>query len=360
MKDILKRICALQPLYSHQNTLDMQERGRLINTVLKDDLLKLEDVLSPSLGKYGGDYYVDSSDGKGNKVEAPWVRFCSKSMSPNARTGYYVVIHFKKSGAGLYLTLGCAASTLKNGSIVTLNKTLLHSKTEVARKALLSKFGSLGVFSDQIEIEGTTNLVKSFEDATVIAKYIPTNEIDNTDIESLLIDLAVYLEVIYDVIQSTGADLSEADQSLIDMEKSIRQKRNSNGAQGYGLNAAEKKAVELRAMKLATDWLQERGFKTKDTSANMPFDILATKPDIELMVEVKGTTSHDPSAILMTANEVKLHRDNKGHTALAIVSAIKLQKGSTPEATDGNIEISIGWDIDEWVAIPTAFRLEKS
>ena len=63
---------------------------------------------------------------------------------------------------------------------------------------------------------------------------------------------------------------------------------------------------------------------------------------IELMVEVKGTISHNPSAILMTGNEVKLHRDNKGHTALAIVSAIKLQKGSTPEAPDGNIEISIG------------------
>jgi hypothetical protein len=81
---------------------------------------------------------------------------------------------------------------------------------------------------------------------------------------------------------------------------------------------------------------------------------------IELMVEVKGTTSHDPSAILMTGNEVKLHRDNKGHTALAVVSAIKLQKGSTPEASDGNIEISIAWDVDKWTAIPTAFRLEKS
>ena len=84
------------------------------------------------------------------------------------------------------------------------------------------------------------------------------------------------------------------------------------------------------------------------------------KLDIELMVEVKGTTSHDPSAILMTGNEVKLHRDNKGHTALAIVSAIKLPKGSTPEASDGNIEISSGWDIDKWITIPTAFRLEKS
>ena len=45
---------------------------------------------------------------------------------------------------------------------------------------------------------------------------------------------------------------------------------------------------------------------------------------IELMVEVKGTKSNNPSAILMTGNEVKFHLDNKGHTALAIVPAIKL------------------------------------
>lgn len=57
-----------------------------------------------------------------------------------------------------------------------------------------------------------------------------------------------------------------------------------------------------------------------------PFDILATNADAKIMVEVKGTTSEDPSSILMTANEVKLHNEKKGQTALAIVSAIKLPK----------------------------------
>ena len=156
MKDTLKKICNLQPQYSHKNTSEMKERGRLINTVLNRELSSLEPKISPSLGYYGKDYAVSSSDGQGNKVEAPWVRFCSEEMSPNAQNGYYVVIHFKKDGTGLYLTLGCGSSTLKNGSIVTLSKALLRSKTNVAKNALVAAHGSIEKFNDIIDLGGRT------------------------------------------------------------------------------------------------------------------------------------------------------------------------------------------------------------
>ena len=44
----------------------------------------------------------------------------------------------------------------------------------------------------------------------------------------------------------------------------------------------------------------------------------------------------------MTANEVELHRKEKGHTALAIVSSIKLTKGEKPTATGGILDMQIG------------------
>ena len=56
MKDTLKKICNLQPQYSHKNTPEMKERGRLINTVLNRELSSLEPKISPSLGSYGKDY----------------------------------------------------------------------------------------------------------------------------------------------------------------------------------------------------------------------------------------------------------------------------------------------------------------
>ena len=75
---------------------------------------------------------------------------------------------------------------------------------------------------------------------------------------------------------------------------------------------------------------------------------------------MKGTTSSDPSAILMTANEVNLHRSEKGSTTLAIVSEIKLVKSTPPTASGGKLEVLIGWDIDQWQATPTAFRVERN
>jgi len=62
----------------------------------------------------------------------------------------------------------------------------------------------------------------------------------------------------------------------------------------------------------------------------------------------------------MTHNEVELHRAEKGNTGLFIVSGIRLLKdGGDREATVGNLEEMIGWDIDDWELSPTAFRLER-
>ena len=72
-----------------------------------------------------------------------------------------------------------------------------------------------------------------------------------------------------------------------------------------------------------------------------------------------GTTSQDPSSILMTANEVNLHKERKGQTALAIVSSILLTKGAEPLADGGRLDMQVGWDIDEWKAVPTAYRFER-
>ena len=357
MKQILQRICELQPEYSYKNTTAMQERSRLINHDLANEIKLLEPVLSQSLGPYGSDFSVGSSDGQGNKVPTPWVRFHSDSMSPSPRDGYYSVIHFKCDGSGIYFTLGCGSTSISDHSI--LKPSEIAKKIRIARNALATKYGELKGFSDQIELGAKGKLSKSFEQATAIAKFVSVDELDEVDLTDILSDLAIYLRTIYEDVQSTGVDLSEADQAQIDIEKAIRPARRRRSSQGYGLNAKEKRAVELRAMEVADQWLKENGYSTKDTSANQSYDIQATLGKTKIFVEVKGTTSPEPNAILMTANEVELHRKEKGHTALAVVSSIKLTKGEIPTATGGTLDMQIGWDIDDWNIQPTAYRLEK-
>lgn len=358
MKLILKRICELQPQYSHKNTPAMQERGRLINHDLANELKLLEPILSQSLGPCGGDFSVGSSDGQGNKIETPWVRFHSHSMSPSPRDGYYSVIHFTCDGSGIYFTLGCGSTSVSDHHPI-LKPSEIEKKTRIAKSALMAKFGELKSFTDQIKLGAKAPLPKSFERATVIAKFVSLAELEEVDLNSILSELAVYLRVVYEDVQEIGVDLSEADQAQIEIEKAISPSGKKGMSQGYGLNSIEKRAVEERAMLVTDQWLKENGYVTKDTSANQSYDIKATLKEKIIFVEVKGTTSQEPNAILMTANEVNLHREKRGQTALAIVSSIKLTKGEIPTATGGILDIQVGWNIDDWKIQPTTYRLEK-
>ena len=114
-------------------------------------------------------------------------------------------------------------------------------------------------------------------------------------------------------------------------------------------------------MELARQWLLDQGYRVEDRSATKPYDLEAMKGDEKTKVEVKGTTSDRADTILMTRNEVDLHRREKGQTCLIIVSRIELTEQDGKFATGGgHIEVSMGWDIDEWTLEPTAFRLARN
>ena len=76
---------------------------------------------------------------------------------------------------------------------------------------------------------------------------------------------------------------------------------------------------------------------------------------------MQGTTADGGDAILMTANEVELHKSKKGSTVLIIVSGICLDRSITPPlASGGIIWADVGWDINKWGLIPTAYRVSKN
>ena len=65
--------------------------------------------------------------------------------------------------------------------------------------------------------------------------------------------------------------------------------------------------------------------------------------------------------ILMTANEVELHRREKGGTALAIATEIRIVVNDGEiHAEGGSLEFIPSWDIDEWQARPISFQLLRN
>lgn len=223
---------------------------------------------------------------------------------------------------------------------------------------IIESFGSIVPFDDAPAFGATRRLPKSFERATAVSKRIDAKAIDGTDLVAVLREAAVRLRILYDA-QSVGRDLSPADQAEMEMAE-LTSPRQVGKRQGFGLPAAAKRVVELRAMSLAEAWLVAEGFAVKDCSTNQPFDFEAVRDGATIKVEVKGTTSDRADAILMTRNEVDLHRAQKGTTALVVVTKIRLsQADGVYAASGGELDCMLGWDIEQWVAEPTAFRLTR-
>jgi hypothetical protein len=133
------------------------------------------------------------------------------------------------------------------------------------------------------------------------------------------------------------------------------------GGQGYSGSAEDRRAVELHAMRKAREWLKaERFTEIKDYSAMEPFDFLAFRGRKAWKVEVKGTTAIRGDDILMTSNEVQLHRAEKGATVIVIVSGIELDRsGKKPIASGGVTWGDVGWDIDSWSIKSKAYRVSR-
>ncbi len=355
----LKRICELQPHYSSSNTPEMQERGVLIRSDLAGEIRERLPRLQKALDPLFDDLAVEASDGIGRKTEAPWVRLFSKTMSPNPREGFYMVIHFAANGSAVYITLGCGSTIWRAGSLIPVLDEELSARTGWAKQVILGKWGTVEPFSDAINLVAKAPLPRTFEKATSVAKKVLADQIDSTDFDRLLFDAVERLSEIY-LAQLESRDISLGDQvaeEIISISKPLKKR---SGRQGFSLSAPQRKAVELRAMHLAVEYLVNAGYDYSDTSATESFDILAKQGEEVLKIEVKGTTSDFCDSVVMTRNEVDLHRTEKGKTGLVIVSKISLDKDKeSPSASGGVVDAMLKWDIDGWTADPIAYQVSK-
>jgi hypothetical protein len=357
VENAIRRICQLQPLYTADNSEAMQERGRLVRTTLAKAVKARVSLLSEALDGFGDDFHVDASDGVGRKTECPWVRFCSKSMSPSPRQGFYCVIHFSTDGSAVHFTVGCGSSRYSNGSFSALPDEELLKRTSWARRVIAEDHGTLEPFVDAPNFGAKRPLTRSFEQATAVSKRVGVEELDSTDIDSLLAGSARLLASLYRA-ERDGRDLSPADQDELVVMKIVSPLRKKEGQGIGGLSAPDRKRVELRAMELTAMWLKSSGYITLDTSATKPYDYLANKGEKSVKIEVKGTTSDQCDAVLMTRNEVELHRAEKGNTALCIVYGIRLTgSGEFRAATGGMLRMLWEWEIDSCDLEPVAYRV---
>jgi hypothetical protein len=363
MIDQIKEIAGLQRHYSSDNTPAMERRGHIIRKDLPSSMKVQWEQFKAALGQFSVDMDVEGSDGIGRKTQAPWVRIFSKSLSPSATTGFYMVLHFSLNGEYCFVTVGCGASkwVKEKGDLVKYSDEELNKKVTWAKGVLIKEGADISFFSDKISLESDHALPRSFEKATVLCKKYSVNLVSETEMIESISKALNLLSIIYKHYSQLN-DLPLSDIADIEIESIVNPSKTNKGfRQGYNLIGPERKAVELRAMEVTRDYLIGLGYELKDTSTNNPYDYLAIKGSEQIKVEVKGTTSSFVDSVMMTSNEVQLHSEEAGTTALSIVRGIVFNKrGIEAACSGGDIEFIYPWFIHEWSLIPKAFLVSRS
>ncbi|MER7073234.1 DUF3578 domain-containing protein [Terrabacter sp. NPDC000476] len=358
MRELLEETLLLQTEWSAANTPSMERRGVLVRHEIASWMRDRVDALLPFLPPQVRDLAVEGKDGMGRKTEIPWARVYSESRSPSATEGWYVVYLFSAKGDRLYLTLGQGTTELDGSELRPRPLAMLRSRVEWARGRVGHELAQRPDAVDDIDLEATTRLGRSYGPGTVKAiaydiDHIPDEGQLASDLEYMVRTLArLYFEA--DHSPTLPGELSP---EVADAVSATNQAAGRRGrGQGFRLTAQEKSAIERRAVAVVSQHLRSEGWTVKDVGATSSFDLDARRNGDRLYVEVKGTTSLGEEVVL-TRNEVELHRENHPHTMLAVVTTIDLDRtGPVPIASGGTLCIHSPWSPEDDNLTAIAYR----
>jgi len=347
MRETLQKIISLQRQYSSSNTPAMQQRGHLIRDVLPDELRILGSPLRTAMGRYGEDAEAEGSDGTGQKAWVPWVRWYSIARSPSAQVGWYVVYLFHPDASGVSLCLSHGSTQMVGNSYVQ------RSDAEV--QGLMSwAWGVVGhSFDDNPSVRrgiklGSKGLSEAYERTTVFSKFYPDGDIP-TD-HDLTADLFRFMRPLSELYRgqergqepgSPGLDVIAARSDI----ETIANPRRGRSGQGRGLSADLRRVVEEEAMRRACVWLRDQNFAFRNVSARECCDFRARRDGEDWVIEVKGTTG-DLKSVLLTPNEVNLHRLSFPRNALIVVFDLSLSEDGT-RASGGKLVAYCPWQLQD-------------
>lgn len=361
MRETLETIMQLQPSWSASNTDEMKLRGYYVRTDgpdwLRDQIPALQALMPPAVD----DLAAEGRDGTGLKTEVPWFRLFSTSRSERARFGFYIVYLFDKPGSAVYLSLNQGTTRWNGGDFKPLPTELLVSRVRWANGVLAGRSVGREELQGRMDLRADTPLANAYETGNIAAIEYRRGEVPSN--EGLLNDLSRFarlLGFLYEA-QDSGDVPGEPPAEIAVVLETVEGAagRKAQRHPGFRPNAAQRRAIEMRAMHLATQHYQAGGWTVEDVSRTAPYDLKAVRQQEELHVEVKGTTS-DGTEVLLTRGEVEHHRTSAPTSALAVVSSITVSgTPQAPTAVGGELRLYDPWTInqDDLVAVGFQYRV---
>jgi hypothetical protein len=347
----LERIIELQPHWSQENNAPMVERGALIRQEGPAWLRTFAPELASAIGTSIDDVFTEGRDGTGRKTEIPWFRFSSKFRSPSATMDWYCVYLFDTNGDGVYLSLGHGSTTWTGMDFRPRPHEELRQRADWARGVLSTEINQLTDLSPDISLHSRRSaLGPAYEAATVVTKFYERGNVPDDDfLKEDALTFARLLRAVYDGSDKEwipGDPAPEVVEALETAEKTAGNPPARPRGGGFRLNTSQKTAIEIRAMEVALAHLEDQGYTNIKNTSKGTFDYQCNGPGGDFYVEVKGTTTTGENVIL-TRNEVRLHRQKWPANALIVVSEIQLVGENRDTAIGGSPTMTTPWDIDD-------------
>jgi hypothetical protein len=347
VRDVLQSVMDLQPEWTSENTEAMQLRGYFVRADgpdwIRERLGEFATAMPPSVD----DLAAEGRDGTGPKAEVPWFRLYSRSRSERARFGFYLVYLFDRPGDAVYLSLNQGTTRWEGGDFKPLPPELLATRVAWARRHVLQAGGDLRETLAEFDLRADTPLARGYERGNIAALRYGNGAVpDPMKLRDDLVWMSSFLGMIY-TAQDAADVPGEQPAEVAAVEEAAAQAAGRPGATqraGFRPDAVQRRAIENRAMEVASAHLASDGWSVRDVSAKESFDLEITRGAETVHVEVKGTTSVGES-VLLTRREVEHHLSLAPSSALVVVSEVVLTGGQAPIATGGKVRVIAPWSI---------------
>ncbi|WP_405586163.1 MrcB family domain-containing protein [Streptomyces sp. NBC_01190] len=352
MDELLSEVLGLQKVWQAKNTEEMQRRGFVVRSEIRDWLREHAEALAVAMEIPLDDVGVEGKDGAGQRAEVVWNRVFSKSRTPSATEGWYVVYLFSGDGERIYLSLNQGTTEWIAGELKPREPAALKKRIDWARPLIEQVVARRPDLLKEIRLNARTKLGRGYGPGNVVAIEYERDAIPNPVVLSEdLLFMARLLGLLYKASDDATfvpgdlpVEVREATQSAA---TTANRRSARKGGQGFLLTAAERRAIEQRSVLLATEHFEALGWTVQDVGASKPYDLHLTRANEKLHVEVKGTTS-DGSQVILTRAEVEWQRKFAPDNALVIVHSMELDRTVEPvTATGGVLHCASPWTIEE-------------
>lgn len=360
MQAELEAVLQLQPSWVAKAPSDeMTLRGLFIRGDIADYVMNQRGDIADRLLCAQEDVDIEGKDSTGFYSRVPWVRFANRLLSENPREGWYAVYLFSEDGSEVSLSLNQGTQVWDGVGMRSRPENSIHGRSEWARSRLQEAISARPRLQATIHL-GEGDKGRAYEAGNVVAYRYPKGDVpDDASLAADMLDMADLLQLLYRAEARSPVPGDPAPE-VVAAERATQELagRRVPPRTGFRANAKQRKAIELRAMSLASTHFETMAATVKNVSANHPFDLEVTLGETVLSVEVKGTVG-DGAEILLTRGEVAHHGTAYPRNALVIVSNIQLEgPPDAPDAVGGELRLVQPWHLNSTDLTALSYRYE--